>query len=69
MKAKKKVRDMRNYEEKESFIRDPEKEDLMEFSDTYTADKIYEKIQGKLLNIINKHALINVVTNEEAQLK
>lgn len=41
----------------------------MEFSDTYTADKIYEKIQGKLLNIINKHALINVVTNEEAQLK
>lgn len=68
MKAKKKVRDMKNFE-KESFIRDPEKEDLMEFSDTYTADKIYEKIQGKPLNIINKHDLINAVTNEEAQLK
>ena len=48
LKAKVQVSGMKNFKMKQ-FIRDSEKEDLMEFSETYTVVKMYDKIQGKLL--------------------
>ena len=64
MKAKTQVRDIKNFQ-KEEFIRVPEKEDFMEFSETYTVDKIYGKMQVKLLNVIDKHVPIKVLTKKK----
>ena len=48
MKAKIQVRGVKNFKTKQ-FIRDSEKEDLTEFSETYTVVKMYDIIPGKLL--------------------
>ena len=68
LKTKIQIRDMKNLQ-KGHFCRDMQNENLMKFSDTYILDGIYDKIQDKLISVINRHAHFKVLKNKEAQLK
>ena len=60
LKQKLQVRDMKNFK-LETFSRDLEKSELMDFSEISNLNEMYNRFHQKLLNTINKNAPKNTV--------
>ena len=60
LKQKLQVRDMKNFK-LETFSRDLEKSELMDFSEISNLNEMYNRCHQKLLNTINKNAPKNTV--------
>ena len=60
LKQKLQVRDMKNFK-LETFSRDLEKSELMDFSEISNLNEMYNRLHQKLLNTINKNAPKNTV--------
>ena len=60
LKQKLQVRDMKNFK-LETFSRDLEKSELMDFSEISNLNEMYNRFNQKLLNTINKNAPKNTV--------